>query len=145
MNFLILVAFSTLSHAAVSNCGTNSKFTITQLDQSPATYVTSGQNVSLTLKYTSFEAVEAGTVKTAVTYNFIPFQPSLTNLCDSIVCPLAPGEHDGSSSLIAPSGLSGTLQTTITWTDDNGNQLLCIRSSLSISTAFAEKPSIRRR
>jgi len=130
---LIILAYLASSSASISNCGSNPAFTITTLDQSPLTKVTAGQNVSLTLKYTSYTPISAGTVTTAVTYNFIPFQPTVDDLCKSVVCPLAPGDHDGSSSVVTPSGVSGSVATTITWADSNGNQLLCIKSTLSVS------------
>lgn len=130
---LAFVSFASSVSATISNCGSNPAFTITTLDQSPLTKVSAGQNVSLTLKYTSYAPVSAGTVTTAVTYNFIPFQPTVDDLCKSVVCPLAPGDHDGSSSVVTPSGVSGSVSTTITWADANGNQLLCIKSTLSVS------------
>jgi hypothetical protein len=132
---IILFLLATLSSvtATISNCGSNPAFTITTLDQSPLTKVSAGQNVSLTLKYTSYAPVSAGTVTTAVTYNFIPFKPTVDDLCKSIACPLAPGDHDGSTSVVTPTGISGTVVSTITWADSNGNQLLCIKSTLSVS------------
>ena len=128
-----LAALAAKAEATISNCGVNPLFTITQLDQSPLTKVTAGQNVSLTLKYTSYAAVSAGTVTTAVTYNFIPFKPTVADLCTSVVCPLAPGDHDGSSILATPVGISGTVVSKITWNDQDGAQLLCITSTLSVS------------
>ena len=130
---LCVLATLTSAVASISNCGSNPAFTITALDQSPLTKVTAGQNVSLTLKYTSYTPVSAGTVTTAVTYNFIPFQPTVDDLCKSVACPLAPGDHDGSSSVVTPSGVSGSVSTTITWADADGKQLLCIKSTLSVS------------
>jgi len=129
----LLVTFLCPVKATISNCGSNPAFTITTLDQSPLTKVSGGQNVSLTLKYKSYTPVSAGTVTTAVTYNFIPFQPTVDDLCKSVACPLAPGEHDGSSSVVAPSGISGSVSTTITWADADGNQLLCIKSTITVS------------
>ena len=133
MFIVILLASIASSIATITNCGSNPAFTITALDQSPLTKVSAGQNVSLTLKYTSYVPVSAGTVTTAVTYNFIPFQPTVDDLCKSVVCPLAAGDHDGSSSVVTPSGVSGSVTTTITWADADGKQLLCIKSTLSVS------------
>ena len=121
------------AYGAIANCGKNPLFTITELSQNPLTKVKGGENVSLTLLYSSFQPVEAGTVTTAVTYNFIPFQPTVADLCTSIVCPLAPGDHDGSSSVVTPTGLTGTVVSTVTWNDQNGRELLCIKSTLSVS------------
>lgn len=117
--------------AAITDCSNGKgKFMINKLDMDPIAKVTPGQNVSLALFYTNSELVTAGTTTTSVTYNFIPFQPTVADLCKSVVCPLEPGLHDGSAYLIFPDA-SGTVVTTITWKDSANNLLLCIKTTLS--------------
>jgi hypothetical protein len=116
--------------ASITNCGTASKFTIQSLTQTPPDTISAGENLTLGLLYTSYEPVLSGSVTTSVTYNFIPLSPSVAPLCQSVVCPLNPGQHDGSVSNVFPSGISGTVVTKIVWTDDNGSELLCIRSTI---------------
>lgn len=130
---LMLLYFISRVFGAVSNCGSDlSKFSITTLQQDPADTIQAGQNLTLILKYSSFEEVTDGTVTTSITYNFIPLAPTLTSLCTSVICPLLPGEHDGSTSEVFPSGLSGSVTSKIVWKDTSGNELLCISSKLSV-------------
>ena len=120
-----------LTKAAITNCATVAKpslFTINSLSHVPADTITAGENMTLNLIYTSPSTVSAGTATTSMTYNFLPLTPTVADLCTSIVCPLGPGQHDGSSTYPFPTGISGTLVTQIVWTDDNGVQLLCIKS-----------------
>jgi len=120
--------------AGIVDCSAGKgKFIINKLDQDPVSKVVVGQNVSIALFYTNPELVTAGTTTTAVTYNFIPFQPTVADLCKSVVCPLEPGLHDGSAYMLFPDA-SGTVVTTITWKDSANNLLLCIKSTLSTAS-----------
>jgi len=126
---LLALAFS-LAKASIVDCGVGALFTITELSQDPDTNIQPSQNISLKLLYTSDETITGGTVETAVTYNFIPFQPSRDDLCKSIVCPLSAGDHDGSSTYQFPNDISGSIITQFRWFDTSGRLLLCIKSSL---------------
>jgi hypothetical protein len=119
----------------VSDCGVGkSLFTITELSQDPATNVIAGQNVSLTLKYTAPEEIPSGTATTSVTLNFIPFTPTVEDLCTKAACPITVGEHDGSSWGLFPSGVSGSLVSKVEWKDASDRLLLCIQSKLAASS-----------
>ena len=119
--------------ASVTNCAPNSVFQITQLVLDPPTNVVSGQNVTLSLLYTSPVEVDSGTITTSVTYNFLPLTPTTAPLCDSAPCPIGVGDHDGSSWFLVPTGVKGTVVTKIVWTDVNSTQLLCISINLKAS------------
>ena len=128
---VVATAFGT-----ISDCGAGKGlFTITELSQDPATTVVAGQNVSLTLKYTAPEEIAAGTATTSVTLNFIPFTPTVEDLCTKASCPITVGEHDGSSWGLFPSGVSGTLVSKVEWRDSLDRLLLCIQSKLSASSS----------
>lgn len=119
----------------ISDCGAGKGlFTITELSQDPATNVVAGQNVSLTLKYSAPEEISAGTAKSSVTLNFIPFTPSTEDLCTKAECPITVGDHDGSSWGLFPSGVSGSLVSKVEWKDSSDRLLLCIQSKLSASS-----------
>ena len=94
----LLLAFLASTTASITNCNTGSVFTITKLAANPPDTVVAGQNVSWTLLYTSPSTVTGGTASSGITFNGIPFTPTVTDLCESIVCPLAAGAHDGSTS-----------------------------------------------
>ena len=126
--------------ASISDCGVaNSVFQITSLTLDPPTQAAAGENVTLGLLYNSPVLVENGTVKTSITYNFIPLSPSIASLCDSVPCPIGVGAHDGSSWYLMPSGLSGTVSSKIVWSDMNNNQLLCIQMSMKATRAREKK------
>lgn len=119
-----------LSLSSIKSCV--GLFTITKLALSPDK-VKSGDNVSLTLNYVNPIVVDAGTVKNTVTYNSIPLTPTTTALCQTIQCPLQTGEHDGSSSFIIPTGLSGSLSVKTEWLSPTNEKLLCLLSTVTVT------------
>ena len=137
---LAFTAFTSFTNASVTDCGVTPVFTITSLTLDPLASATIGQNVSLGLMYNSPVVVSGGKVTTTITYNFIPFAPSVSDLCTvstarSLIttpCPITVGIHDGSAWYLMPA-VSGSITTKIVWTDDNGAQLLCISLSLKVS------------
>jgi len=136
MRFLSIVALITLSLindtcASIKNCG--GTFTITELALNPDVQVTAGDNVTLTLLYTNPVAVTDGTIKTSLTYNFIPMAPTVEPLCSTVQCPLVAGEHDGSSWFIVPSGLLGTVNNRVEWFDQTQKLLLCLTTTLKVA------------
>ena len=133
MRLALLTLAFTLVSASVTNCAPNSVFQITQLVLDPPTTVKVGENVTLTLLYTSPVEVDSGTITTSVTYNFLPLTPTTAPLCDSAPCPIGVGDHDGSSWFLVPTGVKGTVVTKIVWTDVNSTQLLCISINLKAS------------
>lgn len=73
--------------------------------------------------------ITGGTATYAITYNFIPLSPTVDDLCadqKDDLCPLKEGHHHSESHSTFPSGLSGTLKSTITWKDTSGAQILCL-------------------
>jgi hypothetical protein len=70
--------------------------------------------------------VKDGQAKYAITYNFIPLSPTIEPLCQNIPCPLSSGTYQNKTSSTWPSGVSGSVNTKITWADETGAQLLCI-------------------
>lgn len=127
--FLALLATTS---ASITDCGGGAAaFKITELAQDPPSTVGTGQNVSLTLKYTVSEEVTAGRVVKSVTYNYIPFEPTEEDLCANAACPLTPGDHDGSTWYEWPSGVSGLIDSKVEWYDMKDNLLLCIDSQFT--------------
>jgi hypothetical protein len=123
--------FSLLLLAAaptVKDCSpANAVFKINAVSLSPAV-PTPGENVTLNLEYTVPPGVTVtdGQSKYSATYNFIPLTPTVEPLCKNIPCPLGPGTYINGTISQWPSGLSGTLKTTIQWFDQDSNPLLCI-------------------
>lgn len=130
--FALAFAFAPVN-GDISNCGKNSVFTITQLSLSPSFAVRGGDNVYLTLLYTSPVLVSEGSVKTSVTYNFIPLSPTTSQLCAQTSCPIQIGTNNASSTFIFPEGVTGSVVSKVVWEDTTGKELLCIRVSLKTS------------
>jgi hypothetical protein len=128
---VFLAALATAT-GTIEDCGgSSSLFKITDLSQDPPSTVGAGQNVSMTLKYSVSEEVTAGRVVKSVTYNYIPFDPTEEDLCTNAACPLMPGDHDGSTWYLWPSGVSGLIDSKVEWYDLKGNLLLCVDSMLT--------------
>lgn len=133
LGFLLLALSTMTANASISNCATPAEpslFTIDALSQIPSDTIVAGQNISLNLLYTSPTTVTGGSVTTTTTYNFLPLTPTVTDLCESIECPLAPGQHDGSTTYPFPVGISGTLNVKIIWSNIDSVQLLCLKSTI---------------
>jgi len=134
--FILFALMAALANSNIADCGKNALFQITTLSQDPATNVQAGQNISLVVKYSSPMTIRGGTATTTVTYNYIPFNPTVEDLCTKVACPLNAGDHDGSSSYFFPTGVNGQVTTRIEWKDLEGKLLLCIVSTLK-SPLFA--------
>lgn len=131
---LLTTLLLTTSYSSVINCDKDSEFQIYELSQTPELYVRGGDEVSLTLKYHSDREIEEGYISTSVTLNGIPFSPSIEDLCKSISCPLSPGDHDGSTTGIFPSGITGKIVSKVEWYDSFDNLLLCIESTMKVTS-----------
>ncbi len=118
----------------IRDCGVGtSVFTINSLSLTPAD-PKPGDQVGLNLDYTVPPGVviTGGQAKYDVTYNFIPFSPTVEPLCQDVPCPLGPGTYKNTSYSAWPTGLSGTVNTKITWLDEVDTQLLCIGISAKV-------------
>jgi hypothetical protein len=126
---LALTSIVSFAFGGIIDCG--GIFKITELSQSPDTYVRGGDNTTLTLKYDvpNDLTVAGGTVTTSISINGLPLTPSTDDLCKSVTCPITPGSHDGSSWTTFPSGVTGKIVSKVVWKDTDNKQLLCLQST----------------
>lgn len=68
--------------------------------------------------------VTAGTAKYSITFNGIPFSPTVDDLCTQVDCPLVPGIFNLSSTSQFPS-VSGKIISKIQWYNEDASLLLC--------------------
>jgi hypothetical protein len=122
---LSLFVFNTSS---ISDCGVTPIFSIVSQSFEPVS-PKSGDNVSWTINYKVPDGVE---IKSAYTINygtingFIPIDPTESDLCTILECPILSGEYSTTSYQIWPDGLLGTkLSLTSEWFDDSESELLC--------------------
>jgi ML domain len=125
-------------NATVNDCSSGtSVFKLNEVDIKPVNPVP-GQDVALHIDYTVPEGVTVtdGTAEYDITYNFIPFEPTVEPLCQNVPCPLEAGTYSNTSISQWPSSLSGLLVTQMKWLDSNKNLLLCVE----IDSQLVEPP-----
>jgi hypothetical protein len=93
-----------------------------------------GENSTISFDYTVPDgpAIDKGTAKYSVTYNFIPISPTTEDLCLSTTCPILPGTYNQSTSSTFPTGLTGTVITKIQWFDVNAKELFCAQIKVKV-------------
>ena len=119
--------------ATITNCNTGSRFELTDLALTPDPPIP-GKQVGMTVHFINpGPEVSDGTATTSVTLNFIPFQPTVKQLCEDTQCPIVTGANDRSTSSTWPETVTGVVSSKIVWTGVDGAELLCI----SIRTKIA--------
>ena len=111
----------------IRDCGVETLFTVDSVSLTPLTPVPA-ENATIHLTYTvpiGYIATD-GLVTYSFTYNFIPLNPVVEPLCSNIPCPLNPGTYSNTTLFQWPTGLSGSLSTTLRWTDILNVELLCL-------------------
>lgn len=116
---------------AYCSSGTATNFVATITPASPKV----NDEVTTTFDYDLTKVITGGTATYSVTYNFLPFSPTVDQLCADQAgtvdaCPLAIGHHTDISKSVWPPGLSGTVVSTIKWVDQDGADVLCLKWSV---------------
>ena len=117
------------------NCGSSAdhakNLVISIVPDSPK----AGQLVTTTFEYDLDKEVTGGSASYGFSFNGIPFSPTVDDLCADQAggccpdpCPLAVGHHINKSESDFPS-VSGKIVTTIKWSDQDDEQILCVVSS----------------
>jgi hypothetical protein len=126
--FISTVAAQTVQ---VSNCNTNSVFTITDLSVDPTVPV-KGQNITVHTVFTVPNDVSSGLATYKFSFNGIPFTPTVDDLCTQTVCPILAGTHDEYSSVLVPD-ISGKVIVDMIWSDMTSTKTyLCLRTTLKL-------------
>ena len=140
-SFLFPFAFNTSAHpiqgsASWKNCGSDNdhakdlKITFTQ---NPVP----GEPYSYTTSYELDETVTGGKVTTKFFLNGIPISTTTGDLCETLKggetpCPLEQGKITSHNTGEVPKGLFGTYGGQTSWTDQNGDPILCIDITLKL-------------
>ena len=131
-----IFSFFIYSFASVTDCSNgDSLFKLSSMSFSPDPTVP-GQNSTLLLSMNVPEQINnaAATATYSTTYNFIPFTPTVDQLCDvTVPCPIKVGILDTYSTFPIDPTLSGTLQLKIEWKDSR--QLLCVLIKTKLGTS----------
>lgn len=128
LGLLTLLTAVLAAPPTVKDCGGGkTRFTLNAVSITPSN-PSPNDAVTLHLDYTvpPGSLVTGGQAKYSATYNFIPLTPTIEPLCSNIPCPLGPGRYLNSTVSSWPSGLTGSLTTTLRWSDEAANPLLCV-------------------
>ena len=122
---IALLALMPTVMGSIGSCGTATKFTLNSAGFWPDPALRN-ENSTISIEFTVPEGltITSGTAKYSTTYNFIPFSPSVEDLCTQTTCPIVTGTYNQSSSSTFPD-LSGSLTVKTEWADENGEPLLC--------------------
>jgi len=118
-------------YGAVRDCGAGvSLFHLNRAILDPATPI-SGKNLTLHIDFTVPDniIVLGGITRYEVSYNFIPFSPTIEPLCENIPCPLGPGRYTNTSVSVWPADISGMIVMKMKWFDLDNALLQCVEIS----------------
>jgi len=90
-----------------------------------------GDNSTIWVAYDLSKQVTGGTVKYSYWVNFIPFSPTVIDLCSQEACPLVPAYYNSSGSSIFPD-VSGRVEIKIEWADQDNTPIWCVDTIYSI-------------
>ena len=127
----VLSALLYTAHASITNCNTNSVFTVNGLGFWPDPAQVA-KNSTVSFDFTVPAVVTAGTAKYSFSFNGIPFTPTTEDLCTQTTCPILPGTYNQSTSSDFPN-VSGKIVTKIEWFNEAGDNLLCAQISTKAS------------
>jgi hypothetical protein len=88
-------------------------------------------NSTISFDYTVPAEITEGTAKYTYSFNGIPFQPTVEDLCTQTPCPIVPGTYNQSTSSDFPN-VGGKIIIKIEWFDKNAINLLCAQVSTKV-------------
>lgn len=126
--FLMALA---LYQGTIHDCSTSGSVAkITSMGIDPISPV-AGDNSTIWVAYDLSKQVTGGSVKYSYWVNFIPFAPTVIDLCSQEACPLEPAFYNSSGSSIFPD-VSGRVEIKIEWTDQDNQQIWCVDTIYSV-------------
>jgi len=135
MKFLLRGAIGILLASSVSlrDCGNpnTDKATITGMGFSPNSPV-AGDPTELWVSYDLKSPITGGTATYSATFNGIPFNPTVEDLCTQTSCPKAIGVYNETSKSTFPS-VSGKIVSKIQWKDQDSQPVWCLESTFKIN------------
>lgn len=132
---IVSVAFSQVSSFTLKSCGDSTDIAQNvQLDIDPKLPQT---DYILYLGAELSKEVSKGTSTYDITLNYIPFQPTVNDLCteinnSNITCPLVQGNLAMQSKGTIPTGVSGIIVIKNEWKNDIDERVLCMQFTIKI-------------
>lgn len=122
---LAFVGSIALSSASVKDCNPSSYFAIKKLEFFPDPPIINENATLYTEFYNPGYPMSEGIAVTSLVYNFIPFEPTTEQLCNTEACPIEPGITLQTNTFPWPD-LSGFVEMKLEWFGTDGTSLLCI-------------------
>lgn len=121
------------SSVSLRDCGNPStdQARITSMGFTP-TNPLPNENTTLWIAYDLKSPITGGTAKYSVSFNGIPFTPTVNDLCTQTVCPKEVGFYNETSSSLFPDGISGKVVSKIQWTDQDVLPVWCLETTFKI-------------
>lgn len=121
------------SLSTIRDCGNGQgRAALLAFDSQPAS-PKAGDNVSLWVAYDlPAPEITSGTATYSVTYNGIPFPPTVNPLCDETSCPKDTGFNNETSWSLFPSGVSGKITSSVKWNDQNDDLVWCVETTWKV-------------
>jgi hypothetical protein len=140
-----LTAFA-VTTATITDCGgPAARFQLTRLELFPDP-PSPGEEVFMAVEFENpGQAVERGSVKRSLTLNGLPVVDETVALCpDATACPLTVDFNNRSATSTWPD-ITGKVVSTIRWYDETAAELLCIKTSVTVSPSSSSSASYRLR
>jgi hypothetical protein len=140
----VLTLLAATAAASITNCASpTARLQLTRLDLLPDPPSPGGE-VFMAVEFENPGApVTYGTAKRTVFLNSLPVVDETIALCpDATICPLTSGFNNRSATSTWPD-VTGKIVSTIRWYDESAAELLCIKTSVSVSeTAYRLRGSL---
>ena len=134
MSRLLSLLYLAFASGSVIDCSRpNSTFNIRSFSFSPDPAV-SGKNSTLIVSFQVPEVVSSGNVTYGISYDFHPFQYATANICNTMACPIQPGNYTRKLTYPLPHSLSGSLRLRVNWKDNSSQELMCVAVRTSVSS-----------
>lgn len=91
-----------------------------------------GENTTLWVNYDLKTPITGGIATYSVSFNGIPFTPTVDDLCTQTACPKEIGTYNETSSSDFPDGISGKVVTKIQWTNQDNLPVWCVETTFRI-------------
>lgn len=87
-----------------------------------------GDTSYLWVEFDLSDTVYNGTATYSYTYNFVPFEPTVVDLCEQTECPIYAGIQNVTGNSTFPD-ISGLLVVKVEWKDGDENPIWCVETT----------------
>ena len=129
----LALGFILAANVTLRDCGNpaTDQAVITGMGFSPSDPLPN-ENTTLWIAYDLKSAITGGTATYSITFNGIPFNPTIEDLCTQTECPKSIGSYNETSSSLFPDGISGKVASKIQWKNQVEQPVWCLETTFKI-------------